>query len=249
MSLLNAYYSGTSGLVLPVNKTNFPEAYKDKSRLEFYGTIFNSIEINTTFYKLPKIITVEKWAASVPDSFRFTFKIPKLITHAANFKFREEDIIQFIDIVDHVDDKKGCLLAQFPPSFKISHIKILEQVLNHFADCSPNMAWHIAVEFRDESWYCNQTYELLFKYGVILVQHDKIHVEVPQSLNEFPVGYWRFHGSAGNYRGSYSDSFLQQKAMEIKDFLRSGHAAFIYFNNTMGDAIGNLNSLNNHMKS
>lgn len=75
------FYTGTSGLSLPFPKHSFPPEFQDKSRLTFYASLFNSIEINSSFYKLPMASTVKKWAESVPDNFLFTFKLWREITH------------------------------------------------------------------------------------------------------------------------------------------------------------------------
>ena len=77
------FYCGTSNVVLPVpNKTHYPKAYQDKSRLHYYASIFNSVEINSSFAKVPRAKTVERWADDVPENFRFTFKLWRGITHA-----------------------------------------------------------------------------------------------------------------------------------------------------------------------
>ncbi len=86
-SINNTFYSGTSGLVLPVPKLLYPAEFQDKSRLTYYASLFNSIEINSSFYKIPQIPTVCKWAESVPDNFQFTFKLSKAITHAKGLEF------------------------------------------------------------------------------------------------------------------------------------------------------------------
>src|SRR2546423_6921762 len=64
------FYSGTSGLVLPFSKRSFPAEFKDKSRLHYYASLFNSIEINSSFYKMPMASTIKRWGESVPDGFR-----------------------------------------------------------------------------------------------------------------------------------------------------------------------------------
>src|ERR1044072_276638 len=90
------YRSGTSGLVLPVpNKKAFPPEFKDKSRLTYYGSLFNSIEINSSFYKIPQAATVKKWADSVPDNFAFTFKLWREITHIKGLAYQPEDVLRF----------------------------------------------------------------------------------------------------------------------------------------------------------
>jgi uncharacterized protein YecE (DUF72 family) len=111
-----SYFSGLSGLQLPIPKYLFPEPHQASSRLSYYATFFNSIEINSSFYKIPKTTTVARWAMQVPDDFRFTFKLFKDITHVKNLKFDPALVKQFIETISAVGDKKGCLLIQFPPS-------------------------------------------------------------------------------------------------------------------------------------
>ena len=78
---LNNFYAGTSNIVLPVpNKSFFPPKYRDKTRLNYYASLFNSVEINSSFYKVPLPRTVEKWTTEVPPNFRFSFKLSKAIT-------------------------------------------------------------------------------------------------------------------------------------------------------------------------
>ncbi|RYF89308.1 MAG: DUF72 domain-containing protein, partial [Chitinophagaceae bacterium] len=75
-------FIGTSNIILPYTKANFPAAFRDQSRLHYYSRLFNSIEINSSFYKLPLPATFEKWAADVTEDFRFTLKLSKCVSHA-----------------------------------------------------------------------------------------------------------------------------------------------------------------------
>ncbi len=77
----NNFYSGISGLVLPVPKAQYPPEFQDNSRLQYYASLFNSLEVNSIFYKLPRSSTIANWVESVPDNFRFTFKLSKTVTH------------------------------------------------------------------------------------------------------------------------------------------------------------------------
>src|SRR3978361_2116218 len=121
-SIKPRFYSGCSGLQLPVARSQYPLEFQDKSRLAYYSHLFNSIEINSIFYKLPGSSTVVKWAETVPDNFRFTFKVSKTITHVKGLQFAVKDVDDFIKTVENIGDKKGCLLAQFPPSLKIEKL-------------------------------------------------------------------------------------------------------------------------------
>jgi len=115
----NSFYSGTRGLVLPVPQVLYPPEFSGKSRLTYYASLFNSVEINSSFYKMPKAATVLKWADSVPQNFQFTFKLLKAVTHAKALDFSAEDVDLFIQTVNNIGNKKGCLLVQFPPSLKM----------------------------------------------------------------------------------------------------------------------------------
>src|SRR6218665_629529 len=110
------FYAGTSGLQSPIPKRDFPPAFADKSRLTYYASLFNSIEINSSFYKLPIAKTLARWAEEVPKDFRFTFKLWKEITHNKNLVFSSVDVATFIERINNIGAKKGVLLVQFPPS-------------------------------------------------------------------------------------------------------------------------------------
>lgn len=246
----HSIYTGASGIVLPVkNKLSYPEEFQDKPRLSYYASLFNSIEINSSFYKIPMGKTVEKWAASVPDHFKFTFKLWREITHNKNLVFNSHDVAKFMDTITNVGPKRGCLLVQFPPSFTSSNFHQLERLLNEIKETTSSEGWCIALELRNPSWYNDELFELLEHIGASLVIHDKIESSNLLTDNPSDFVYLRFHGPGGNYRGSYSDEFLNEFAYYIKDWQEEGKTVYVYFNNTMGDAIGNLATLNKYLES
>ena len=244
----SAYYTGTSGLLLPVpNKEYYPEEFKEKSRLCFYGSLFNSIEVNSSFYKMPMAKTVAKWAAEVPQNFKFTFKLFREITHNKELIFDRNVVDDFMSRIAAVGDKKGCLLVQFPGSTRPVHVRQLEELIQQLLVNDQERLWKIAIEFRHPTWYTQDTYDLLDQYGLGLVLHDKS--SEGGSLLEMSTNfiYVRFHGPGGSYRGSYSGQFLSEYASYIKDWLAQGKEVYSYFNNTMGNAIGNLEELRNYV--
>lgn len=239
------FYSGTSNIVLPVaNKLLFPEEYKDKSRLNYYAALFNSLEVNSSFYKIPMARTVEKWSNDVPEHFRFTFKLWKGITHARELEYAPADIEKFMNAVKPAADKSGCLLIQFPASIKVSRTQRVRQLLEDISQHNLDNQWKTAVEFRDKSWYNNNTYQMLEQRGMAVVVHDMPASATPLIDTEADFVFMRFHGEEGNYRGSYLDDFLSEHAEYIKDWLREGKTVYTYFNNTMGAALQNLMTLN-----
>lgn len=238
-----AFRSGTSGLVLPVpNKQAFPPEFRDKSRLAYYSALFNSIEINSSFYKVPQAATVKKWSDTVSEGFVFTFKLWREITHVKGLEYKPADILRFMEVIDHAGAKKGSLLLQFPPSLTAEYFGRVEKMLDILQ--SMDHGWQVALEFRHPSWYIGEVYELADEYDASIVLHD-----IPRSRNmqvnkHAGFIYLRFHGPAGDYRGAYSDDHLQQHAGLIRSWLNSGKNVYVYFNNTIGDAIQNLMTLN-----
>ncbi len=242
------FYCGTSNVTLPVsNKETFPPAYRDKSRLNYYASLLNSVEVNSTFYKLPMARTIEKWVNDVPDEFRFTFKLSKSVTHAKELQYDPGDIRRFLEVISMADDKKGCILVQFPGSVKLSFFQRVRQILDEISLSGLSEGWHVAVEFRDRSWYRDSVYEMLEHYKAAVVMQDMPKSFTPLIDMEKEFVYLRFHGELGNYRGGYSNDFLREHASYIQDWLDEGLPVFAYFNNTMGEAVHNAMTLQSYL--
>ena len=122
---------GTSNGQLPGNKSTFPPAFQLKSRLHYYSIFFNSIEVNSCFYKTPLRSTYEKWVQDVPGDFGFTLKLTRDITHAKELT-GDLDCMQFLQSARGTGNKKGCLLIQFPGKINLEHFNQVERIL---ADC------------------------------------------------------------------------------------------------------------------
>ena len=241
------FYFGTSGLIVPINKRDFPPEFKDSSRLNYYAAICNSIEINSSFYKLPMTATVNKWANDVPASFRFTFKLWRGITHNKGLVFNDDDVTRFMNVVNHAGDKKGCILVQFPPGVTAAERAQLSRLLAVINDANEAQQWNIAVEFRHRSWYNDDIYELLTGFGAGLVIQDMPASATPPILTAANFVYLRFHGPSGNYKGSYGDELLYEYSHYISEWRHDGMDVYTYFNNTAGDAWNNLTALAAHV--
>src|SRR3569833_2822848 len=240
------FYGGTSGLLVPMPKRDFPQEFKDHSRLAFYATLLNSLEINSSFYKLPMSKTVAKWAAEVPSGFTFTYKLWREITQNKGLNFNDDDIARFMDVVSNAGDKKGCILVQFPPGTTVARGQ-LTHLLALLQGRNKNNEWHIAVEFRHRSWYTDEVYDLLRRFNAGLVLQDMPKSTTPQILTSDDLVYLRFHGPSGDYRGSYSDELLSEYATYIRDWQGEGKDVYVYFNNTAGDALNNLLTLKQYL--
>ena len=234
---------GTSNIVVPGTKQQFPEAFRLKSRLNYYGSLFNTVELNSTFYKLPMQSTFSKWTADVPADFQFSIKLSKTVTHGKNLVYDSKDIESFLQAAAGMSQKAGCLLLQFPGKITLDYYTQVEQILHSIASSSFAGNWRIAVECRSDSWYVGETDELLNEFGATLVLHDIPKGKIMDIRGSAPFIYQRFHGPAGDYRGSYTDNFLQQRAELIKEWLKHGKDVYVYVNNTLGNALENANSL------
>lgn len=243
-----AFYSGCSGLVLPMPKYKFPKEFQTSSRLSYYSSLLNSIEINRSFYALPKGKTVAKWCNEVPEYFKFTFKLWKAITHAKRLQFQEADVRDFMNAINYAGNKKGCLLIQFPASIKNESLPQLQQLLHVIRANNVGTGWKVAIEFRDRSWYNSNTHDIVDHYDATIVVHDKSRAISPYIITSAMTVYLRFHGPGGDYRGAYSDSFLYEYATYIREWLTEGKSVFAYFNNTMGNAFDNVNTLNKYVR-
>ncbi len=112
-----------------------------------------------------------------------------------------------------------------------------------FADFDPQEAWRLAIEFRHDQWYASEIYEILDEFNASMVLHDMPKCIPPELNKNADFVYLRFHGEKGDYRGTYPIQHLQKKAGEIRGWLHQGKDVYAYFNNTIGDAIANLQTL------
>lgn len=239
------FYIGTSGLLLPVpNKQFYPLDFKDKSRLHYYSSLTNSIEINSSFYKIPMQSTVKRWSEDVPANFKFTFKLVREITHFKKLAFDPKMVADFFKSINAIGDKKGCVLVQLPPSVCIGEFRQLDLLLECIKGNNLDNEWKIAVEFRHSSLYVDEVYELLSFYKFAMVIHHKPTAFAPIALDLADFVYLRFHGPDGDYRGNYEDNLMHEFALYAADWLNYKKEVFVYFNNTMGKPHDNLNTLN-----
>jgi len=242
--------AGTSGLVLPVpNKQAFPPEFRNRSRLTYYSSLFNSLELNSSFYRVPMPVTFSKWANEVPPGFRFTVKLWQGITHVPSLRFLPVDVNRFLHAADQLGSKKGCLLIQLPPGLKADRIDQLDRLLEKVCVADAGRTWKLAVEFRNRGWYNPAVEMVLERY-----QAEKVLQDMPASgITELSGNqnsgdqpqfvYVRFHGPNGDYKGGYSDTVLHAWAQKIKDWQQAGKEVYVYFNNTIGDALKDLNTL------
>lgn len=234
---------GISNGQMPGNKSSFPPAYRLRSRLHYYSSLFNTIEVNSCFYKTPLRSTYDKWMNDVPDDFQFTLKLSKEITHAKDLTGDLSCMNGFLEAATGVGHKKGCLLIQFPGKITLDHFSKVEEILTMLQEQDKNNEWRKAIEFRHNSWNIAETTELLNEYNATLVLHDFSKGRPSSWSGKADFIYMRFHGPSSNYRDSYSDAFLKEKAAMINQFAKAGKDVYVYFNNTAGNAFENAITL------
>ena len=240
---------GLSGVVLPYPKYKFPEEFHHASRLTIYSNFFDSIEVNASFYKVPQRKTIERWFDTVPANFRFTFKLHQDFTHKKFPEYDADELAKFVETISLVKEKSGCVLVQFPPSVKSGNIGNLAKLLADLRTAMQTVSWKIAVEFRDSSWYNDDTFDLLRSEHCSLVLQDIPKSAAPFNTTSDEFVYVRFHGPTGNYRESYSAGFLQEYTEYVEQWVDEGKQVYIYFNNTAGSAFENARAFSQMLET
>jgi uncharacterized protein YecE (DUF72 family) len=195
---------GTAGWALP--KALRVSQSADKPVLEQYAELFDAVEINSSFYRPHRRSTYERWCAGVPQSFRFSVKVPKLITHELGLLRCQKETASFMESAQGLADKLAVLLVQLPPS----HTFDAPVAGAFFKALREQTAAHIACEARNPSWFVAAATELLEKHGITRVVADPVPpgCEFAAPLNPH-FAYSRLHGSPRMYYSSYSIAYLQ----------------------------------------
>lgn len=219
------YHIGTSGWHYDHWEEPFyPEGTSRKDQLPYYTNIFNTVEINNSFYQLPSEGTFENWYRSTPDHFIFSVKANRYITHMKNLMDVEEPLENFISGCKILKEKLGALLFQLPPQWNIN----LER-FRKFADLLPD-GYQIALEFRNESWFSEQIFEILREKNISFCIYELGEKESP-ILTTADFVYIRLHGPAGPYQGDYSEDSLKNWAEKIENWVSQDKEVYLYFDN------------------
>ncbi len=208
---------GTSGYSYKEWKGSFyPEELPAKDMLSYYSSRLPAVEINNTFYRLPRESVLEAWAEATEDGFLFAIKASRRITHFGRLRAVEELVQYLLDTVQVLGAKQGPLLFQLPPNFKRD-----DDVLGGFLELLPPHC-RAAFEFRHDSWFDEEVYRLLSAHGsAALVVSDRGGTAEPPVVATADYGYLRLR------RTDYSVADLERWATRLREL--PWQEAFVFF--------------------
>jgi uncharacterized protein YecE (DUF72 family) len=229
---------GCSGYHYPDWKGIFyPEDVSQRKWFEYYCSHFNTLELNVTYYKFPRIDVLKSWYARSPEGFSFTVKAPRHITHFKKFRDAQKMLNDFYATAkEGLREKLGCVLFQFPSNFHYEAERLMRII-----DMT-DAAVRNVVEFRHESWWNAAVNEALTKSGISFCGMS--HPTLPGTVvGTTETLYYRFHGVPHLYNSKYETPMLEKVVQEIL-VQRRATRSFVYFNNTAdGHAISNAKQL------
>ena len=216
----------------------YPRGVPQRRWLEHYASLFDTVEINNTFYRLPRRKAVASWVAESPEGFLFAVKASRYLTHIKRLQDMVQGVERFYECIEPLarSSKLGPVLWQLPPTFRRD-----DERLAHAVERLPR--GRHCFEFRHESWFVPETYELLRRHDIALVIGD--HPERPWQAHELTAGWTfvRFHYGHRGRNGNYSERELEAWAQRIEAW-RGDVEVFAYFNNDWnGYAVRNALSL------
>lgn len=218
-------YQEWVGLFYPNNRV---------AKLPFYAKVFDTVEVDSSFYRMPSKSMVKGWAKATGPFFKFSLKLPKTITHDRALVNVEGELTKFLEVIRPLEDagKLGCLLVQLAPSFTFDQIENLESFLSVLPEDR-----HFAVEFRHESWDRREALDLLKKYRVAnTITESPIEFLSRPAVTCPTHVYVRWHGRGKKiwYDYTYSEKELQDWAQKVDELAGKVPVLYAYFNNHYG---------------
>ncbi len=212
--------TGTSGYSYKEWKGSFyPEDLAADSMLRYYAERLSAVEINNTFYRMPKAEILSRWAEQVPDRFRFALKASQQITHRQRLKDSAEAVAYFFRIAATLGDRLGPVLFQLPPNFKkdLPRLAAFLEVLPPASRC--------AFEFRHESWFSDDVFEALKARGCALCWAEDEELATP-FVATTGWGYLRLR------RQDYAEQDLAERAATLR--AQPWEEAYVFFKHEEG---------------
>jgi uncharacterized protein YecE (DUF72 family) len=205
----------------------YPSALPVSRWFEHYASVFDTVEINNSFYRLPEAATFAAWASRAPRGFVFAVKASRFLTHMKKLKDPEEPLDRFFTRARALGRHLGPVLYQLPPGWKCDLAR-----LEQFLQTLPTGVRHV-LEFREPTWYSLDVYALMERHGVAICLHD-MPASATGRLRLGRFVYVRFHGASGRYDGSYPRGRLHDWAAWLAGQAAAGADVYAYFNNDVG---------------
>ena len=231
----------------------YPPEMPARLWFDHYASIFDTVEINNTFYRLPEPATFASWRERAPANFTYAIKASRFLTHLKRLLDPEEPVIRLFEHARELGDRFGPILYQLPGSFhrdlpRLDHfLSLLPRTLGEAGGAPKDLPLHHVIEFRHPSWYVDETYQLLNDRSVTLCLHDKAGSAITEP-DVGPIVYVRFHGPGGRYFGRYEIARLDRWATRLYEQTRAGRDVYAYFNNDPeGMAVFNARELRSLM--
>jgi uncharacterized protein YecE (DUF72 family) len=203
----------------------YPRGVPARRWLEHYATLFDTVEVNSTFYRLARPKAVAGWVEQTPPDFLFAVKASRYLTHVRRLRDVEQGIERFYDAIRPLAEspKLGPVLWQLPANFKAD-----PPLLAALLDVLP--AGRHAFEFRSPDWFSDEVLSLLQAHGAALVIGD--HPERPWQPYTLTADwtFLRFHYGSRGRRGNYSETELQEWGSRVRE-MAEGADVYAYFNN------------------
>lgn len=220
----------------------YPVGLKPNQWLGFFSRHFDTVEINASYYRLPKPEMITRWHQQVAGGFRFAVKMWKRITHEKRLADCGEQLSGFLAVVNELAGKRGPLLVQLPPSLQCAP-DLLADFLVQLKRTLARIRWRVTIEFRHSSWLCPEAIKLLDEHGVALCLADLPRCPITEP-GEAGFVYLRRHGPGGSYGGCYTARQIGADARRIAGWLKAGRDVYVYYNNDIdGYAVDNARQL------
>jgi uncharacterized protein YecE (DUF72 family) len=210
--------------------TFYPAGTASRDYLSLYSRTFNAVELDSTFYAIPRSDQVRRWGAITPAGFQFTAKVPQQITHEMRLAGAMDMMKIFVDTMQLLEDKLAMLLLQFPPDFTADEMPTLETFLQELPASMP-----YSVEFRHRSWYTTTTQELLKAHHVCWASTD--YLNLPKSVElTTDFLYMRWIGRHGQFQNHDREIQDMTKPLEtwvkrLQPVLPKVKTVYGFFNN------------------
>ncbi|MDB5932822.1 MAG: hypothetical protein JWQ01_166 [Massilia sp.] len=221
---------GCAGWTIPREAATSFEG--EGSHLQRYAARLPAVEINSCFHRPHRVQTYVRWAATVPDDFKFSVKLPRTITHDARLAGCEELLRQFASEAGALGDKLGCVLMQLPPSMQFD----ATLAADFFVLLKQSFGCMIACEARHATWFSDEATQLLRENNITRVIADPAKGQPGPHVATTSAMYVRLHGSPRVYYSSYEQHYIADLADEMSAHLAAGRTVWCIFDNTASGA-------------